>query len=417
MMYLPGVASDHGRLPSQQAIKDENLKRIFLTLHARGEMTRVDLSRVTGLSPATVSALVEELLLAEWIVETGPVKTDRIGRKPINLRVRPEGRRIPTFALSRRGVQYVLYDLELKPVEAMFIEHDSARYGGFEDSVPDGYPDTGKDYAALLHGALTRSRMFDPSLAPAVCVAFPGIYLPEKEAFSMTELRASFSRSVMAELEQMLGVPLFFGNTSMAHAYAEKVALEALGERVDSLIYLYVRDGVGAGLLCDGSLFRGASGISGEIGHITVGDGGKRCACGNHGCLEQYVNLDAILERVRLAAPGGEAGDPVTLQSIRAALDSGCDAVIRAMDEIAEKLFRGLYNAVCMTGIRRIAIGGGIERLGDGFLESLRARAEKGGRLLMRGVAIDYARSGPSSDTQGIARYFMDKMLILGGQV
>jgi len=416
MMYLTSVASSHGHFHSQQAIKEENLKHIFLTLRARGTMTRIDLARVTGLSAATVSALVEELLLAGFIVETGPVKTERIGRKPINLRIRPEGRQIPSFAISRRGVQYVLYDLELKPIEAAFIEHDTARYDGFEALAPDGNPDAGADFAALIHRALSTSRMFDPSRAPAVCVAFPGIYLPEKEVFSMSALRTSFSRSSMEELEQALGIPLFFGSTAMAHAYAEKLALDELGERVDSLIYLYVRDGVGAGLLCDGSLFTGASGISGEIGHITVSDGDERCDCGNRGCLEQYVNLDAIVEQVRLAMPGGEAGGPLTLESIREALDSGRDAVIRAMDDIAEKLVRGLYDAVCLTGIRRVAIGGGIERLGDEFLKILRARAEKCGGLLMRGVTIDYARSGPSGDTLGIARYYMDKVIILGPQ-
>jgi len=199
----------------------------------------------------------------------------------------------------------------------------------------------------------------------------------------------------------------------MAHAFAEKVALEAQGESVDNLIYLYVRDGVSAGLLCDGRLFNGASGISGEIGHITVGDDDTSCDCGNRGCLEQYVNIDAIVKQVRLVMPGGEADSPVTLESIREALDSGNDAVARTMDEIAEKLIRGLYDTVCLTGIRRITIGGGIELLGDGFLNILRARAEVSGGLLLRGVSIDYARSGPSSDTLGIARYFMDKVLVL----
>jgi predicted NBD/HSP70 family sugar kinase len=399
--------------PAQQAIKEDNLKRIFLELHRRGEMTRVQISRSTGLSAATVSALVDELLRLGLFFETGPAKTDHIGRKPINLRIRPDSRQLPVFSLTRWGALLTVYDLNLNSLETLFVPHASDQYGGFEGDDPesDGNPDTGSDYACLMRSALEKSRLFDPERAIAVCIASPGIFVQEKDAYSLSALHVSFSREVMAEFEKEIKVPLFFGNSSMAHAYAEKKALDALGETVNDLMYIYVRDGVGAGILCGGDLFLGAEETAGEIGHVTINAEGKRCVCGNRGCLEQYVNVDTILERARRASSDGGANGPATLESIGAAYEAGNAAVVRVVDDIAEKLFRGIYSAICLTGIKRIVIGGGIEQLGQGFLEKLRSfTGENGGRMLMRNVTIDYTRSGPSGDAQGIASYFLDKV-------
>ena len=399
--------------PAQQAIKEENLKRIFLELHKQGEMTRVQLARATHLSTTTMSALVDELVHLGLFFETGPAKTDHIGRKPINLRIRPDSRQLPVFALDRWGAQFVVYDLNLQPMETLFFAHASDQYGGYEDDDPDsdGNPDTGEDYANLMKGALKKSRVFDPKKAIAVCVTSPGIFVQEKDAFSLSALHVSFSRTVMLELEKQIGVPMFFGNSSMAHAYGEKKSMDASGDEVRDLMYIYVRDGVGAGILCGGDLFLGAEDTAGEIGHVTINAEGKRCVCGNRGCLEQYVNMDAIEERARRAMSDGEAGDRVTLESIGKAYESGHAAVVRVVDDIAEKLFRGIYSAICLTGIKRIVIGGGIERLGEGFLRKLRSFTEEnGGRMLMRNVTIDYTRSGVSSDALGIASYFLDKI-------
>ena len=416
MKYLPGGMMCNERPPAQQAIKEENLKTIFLELHRRGEMTRVQLSRSTGLSAATVSALVDELVRLGLFYETGPAKTDHIGRKPINLRIRPDSRQLPVFALNRWGAQFVVYDLTMKPMETLFFPHPSDQYGGYEDDDPesDGNPDTGEDYANLLRCALEKSRVFDPKKAIAVCVTSPGIFVQEKDTYSLSALHVSFSRAVMADLEKEIGVPMFFGNSSMAHAYAEKKAMDASGEEVRDLMYIYVRDGVGAGILCGGDLFLGAEDTAGEIGHVTINADGKRCVCGNRGCLEHYVNTDEILDRAGRALSDGETDGPVTLESIGKAYESGNAAVIRVVDDIAEKLFRGIYSAICLTGIKRIVIGGGIEQLGDGFLKKVRSFTEEnGGRMLMRNVTIDYTRSGTTGDSLGIANYFLDKVFTI----
>jgi predicted NBD/HSP70 family sugar kinase len=148
---------------------------------------------------------------------------------------------------------------------------------------------------------------------------------------------------------------------------------------------------------------------------MIVGTDGKLCAHGGDECLKRYVCMDTVIQSVKRKVFDCKAINPVTLESIGAVYDQClCGAVRQVMDDAAEKLVQAISNVVCLTGIRRVAIGGGIERLGDGFLKTLRtiSGAYCAGTP-MRGVTIDYARSGPSGDTLGIAAYYLDKVFTI----
>ena len=416
MRYL----AEASRPISQRTIREENLKRIFSLLGTGREMSRAALVRATGLSPTTVSALVDEMIGADLLVETGLEQRAQSGRKAINLRINPAGRQIPVFSLNRWGVRYTLYNLALEEMETLFVPHDSGQYGGFSERAQETDPDAGADYAALLEDILTRrSRFFDPSRADVVCVTHPGLYLEGEKAFSLSAMRVSFSHESMRSLQARIDAPLFFVNSSTRFAYAEKRCLEAEGEAGDDLIYLNVCEGVGAGIVLGGEIFTGAGDIGGEIGHVTIDYKGRKCACGSRGCLEQYVSTDAVLNAFRQAAredrcPGlmelaRDSYDNITLELIAGAYDAGLPGVRAMLGEIADILFSGLYAAVCLTGIKRVVIGGGIERLGEGFLQAIAAHAENPRHLLMKDVRVTYALSGFKGDSAGIASYYLDK--------
>ena len=118
MHYLSDFDGCVGRPASQKQIKEEKLKWLFNLLYEAGEMARADLARVTGLSPTTISALVDELIRKGLVVEAGFASTVQGGRKPINLRVNAQGRQIPTFTLHRWGLRFELYNLGMEVIEA-----------------------------------------------------------------------------------------------------------------------------------------------------------------------------------------------------------------------------------------------------------------------------------------------------------
>lgn len=425
MHYLSEPSGGRERLTNQQLIKEDNIKCLFNLLNRNHEMARADMVRVTGLSPTTVSALVDELLRDNLVVETGYARTMQTGRKPINLRINAAGRQIPVFSFNRWGVRYTLYNLLLEPLETIFVPHDAARYGGFADDAPASDPDASEDYVRLIQDVLLhQSKLYRPEIALVVCLCFPGIYLPEQGMLSLSSLHVSLSIEQLTSLERKLGVPLFFGNSSQSLAYAEKKRLDKLGDVTDDLIYINVCDGLGAGIIADGEIFNVKSNFAGEIGHVSIDYTGRPCSCGGRGCLERYVNVDAVVDcaaqiaEFRTVEAFGEMNPETskpTLEMIGAAYDAGDTDIVAAIDKVASQLFAGIYSVICITGIRRVIIGGGIERLGDGFLNRLRFLAKRTkDNVLMHGITLDYGKIVAENSSIGVVEYFIDKKFEIG---
>lgn len=420
MHYLSESLNEAEKLTNQQLIKEENIKCLFNLLNKNKEMARADMVRVTGLSPTTVSALVEELVHENLVEEIGFAQTVQTGRKPIMLRINASGRQIPVFSFSRWGVRYTLYNLNLEELETIFVPHDAERYGGFSMNANQSDPDAGADYANIMRDVLlNRSRMYRAEIALVVCICFPGIYLPEEKQFSLSAMHVSMRLETLRKLEKELQVPLFFGNSSQSLAYAEKKQLDHTPNATDDLIFVNVCEGVGAGIINNGEIFSSKSKFAGEIGHVSINYNGRLCSCGGRGCLEHYVNVDAVVERAeqivafraydenRLLNPGNKK---LTLEMIGAAYDAGDHEIVECIDNIAVQLFTGIYSVVCVTGIRRVIIGGGIEKLGDGFLMKLRSLAKRTeGNVLMHGLTFDYGMVAVESAGIGVAEYFIDK--------
>lgn len=409
------------KITSQQTIKEENIKLLFNLVKDNEQISRAGLVRKTKLSPTTVSILVDELLQANLLIETGLGSSDMPGRKPINLRVCAGGRQIPVISLSRWGVHYTLYDLELNEIETCFVEHLSDQYGGFDSSnVSD--PDSGNDYCEIIYDILVnKSKQINRNKVVAVCITFPGIFLEKEQKLSYSAMRVSIKLDAIKLLESKLSLPVFFGNSSMCLAYAEKNTLSRMGRQVKDLIYINVTDGVGAGIVYNNQVMMGSDSSAGEIGHVSIDYNGKPCPCGNHGCLEQYINTDAIKSAAREALAEGHGKGvmgtvpgrvkDITLESISEAYDNGVTAIRNLLKNIAKMLYTGINNAVCITGIKQVVLGGGIERLGAGFLnELLRQGKDNGNSFLMRDVLISYTMSGSKGDSVGIAEYFIENI-------
>lgn len=421
MQYLSEAMRLENRLTAQQLIREDNLKRLFALLRETPSLSRVDLARRAHLSPTTVSALVDDLVNAGFVSETGCLHSSATGRRPIGLRLEPRARLLPVFSLNRWGVRYSLLDLGCETIETMFVSHASDRYAALPRD--QAAKQAGEDYAALFEDILkNRSQLYDPSRACAVLISFPGMYLEDEELYSMSAMGTAISRESLLKLEQRLGVAVFLGNSAVSMAYAEKTHLNDAGVDVSDLIYIYVCEGVGAGIIVGGEIFLGANGHAGEIGHVTVDYRGKPCFCGGRGCLEQYVNLDAVLARVKQAAAESsctrlldmaeDSCDNITLEMVGRAFEMGIPPVREALTEVARMLFAGIYGAACITGVRNIVLGGGIERLGDGFLDALRDQCVGQGEVIPA-MRFSYATTGFRGDSLGIARYFVDKAICL----
>ena len=212
-------------------------------------------------------------------------------------------------------------------------------------------------------------------------------------------------------LSAKFDVPVYVDNDANAAALAEQYMGAA--RDVDNYVYVVANVGIGVGIMLDGQVFHGATGYSGEAGHVTLDPDGPLCRCGNHGCWERFASQSALLERVQQASQTDPllsvdsiwAGnlDHVSLQSVLAAAKQG-DAVARgALEETGEYLGIGIANLVNTFNPELIALGG-LFSLAEEFLTP----------VIQRTVA-QRAMSGPREVARFVVSAFKAEACVMGG--
>lgn len=187
--------------------------------------------------------------------------------------------------------------------------------------------------------------------------------LPWRDLDLAAEVRARVGREVIVE------------NDANAAAWGEYRF--GAGSDCDDMLLVTVGTGVGGGCIVDDRLMRGAFGIGGEVGHVTIDPTGPRCGCGNLGCLEVFASGTALVrnarELVTSPSPLGEAlrrrcgGNPDELsgQDITELAREGDGASIELLDDLGTRLGQGLASICAVLDPGRVAIGGGVADAGD----------------------------------------------------
>ncbi len=180
---------------------------------------------------------------------------------------------------------------------------------------------------------------------------------------------------IQYDLALRLGLPVVVENDANAAAWGEYRF--GAGERESAVVVLTIGTGIGAGLIVNGSLYRGQFGIAGEPGHIRVVPGGRTCGCGNRGCLEQYCSGSALVRAAREVARERPAdatrllelahGDPLNIDGpvVTKAAQEGDPAAVDCFDEIGRWLGQGLADLAALLDPGRFVIGGGVAEAGE----------------------------------------------------
>ncbi len=191
--------------------------------------------------------------------------------------------------------------------------------------------------------------------------------------------------ALKARIESGLGMPVFVENDANAYAWGE--AWSGAGMGAWSLVCITLGTGVGGGIIVNGRIWRGADGMAGEVGHITVEPGGLKCHCGNRGCLEQYASATAVATRAATLMSDGKQSslcelyhtDPLALtaKAVEEAAVKG-DRLAKGVFEHAGK-YLGLAAAdlINLLNIDRIVIGGGMAGAWDLFIGALRKEVKE----------------------------------------
>ena len=174
------------------------------------------------------------------------------------------------------------------------------------------------------------------------------------------------------ELESALALPVSIENDANAAALGEQ--WRGAGRGITSMILLTLGTGVGGGIVLDGRIWPGADGMAGEIGHMTILPDGRRCGCGNTGCLEMYASSRGIVMTYQERSSRSTA---ITSEEIYRAARDGDALSGDVMKDMGRLLGIGIANLINIFNPEMIVIGGGVKDAWPLFIESTRAEIRK----------------------------------------
>lgn len=378
MSELPGRRPRPG---SQASLRNANQRRVLVTVRRHGRLTQAQISRRTALAPSTVSNIVHELIGAGLLT----MESDHAGRRGRLVSFSGSAGHVVGVDVGHRHVTVAVADLNQQVLAQQ--RHDLPEGHGFADDL---------DLVEhVLDGLLARIGVPRPDLL-AAGLTLPAPVDADRRAVGARAILPAWSGfDVRAEAGRRLGLPVVVENDANAGALGEHAW--GAGRGTANMAYLKLGHGVGSGLILNGSLFRGATGSAGEIGHSTVDENGRLCRCGNRGCLETWVSSADV---VRLLA--GTHGPGLTVPDVVAAAaagDAGCRRVIGDTGRVLGLAVADLCNTL---DPELVVIGGEIAAAGELLLGPLRETVSRHAmRAAVQEVRIVPARLGIDAHVAG----------------
>ena len=372
---------------SLEDLREHNRLRIVDALRRHGPATRADLASLTGLSRTTIGTLVDALQGNGLVVERRRAGRRALGpgpaRRPAAPRRgrRPRGRRRLRPHPPARGRR--------RPVR------DRARRALPELDV-DAAASTALDAATELFDAVLAEAGAERSRVVAAGMGLPGPIDRRTGTVGSSVILSDWAGLEPAhELERRLGVAVEVDNDANLGALGE--LLFGAGQGLRHLVYVKVSSGIGAGLIIDGRLHRGATGIAGELGHVQVRDDGAVCRCGSRGCLETIAGAGALLALMRPAH--GEHLRTRDMLDLVAAGDAGAE---RVFNDAGRAIGRALGDLCNCLNPAAVIVGGDLSAAGGPLLDGIRASVDRFAQpRAARAVAVVPARLGERAELLG----------------
>jgi predicted NBD/HSP70 family sugar kinase len=323
------------QVATSETARDINRRIVLNLIRKHQPISRAGLSRRSGLQRSTVSAITEALIAERWVTEGA------IGRLPRG--------RSPTL-LHLNGSRTGIIGINIRP------SHTRIALAGLDTKfLSSESMETGTDPNRFLQELIRRIHALMKAY-PEIVYEGIGIALPGR--VDLSSKRLVFAPNLGWEslalkdlLEQAIGLPVELENAANACALAELWGGRH-GEGVRNLVAVTISEGIGVGMILNGQLVTGSTGMAGEFGHVTVLEDGPRCHCGNRGCWEVCASNSAAVSYYNENLGGGRAARTAAalrFDDILHLARQGDSKAEKALDRMAHYLGCGL--AMLTTGL------------------------------------------------------------------
>lgn len=344
-------------------IRELNYKNILDTIRTRGAISRIELSRVTGLTRSTCSVICDRMLKQGIIMETG--KQDSTGGRPaIELQINTKAGAVLGMKMMDDQIAAAAVDLGggiiHRNIRKLSRGLDPEAYlGEFEAFVSELIDFHGRDYT------------FIPILG--IGIGLSGRISSSNGVLLESSVLGWNNVPICERLSRTLNIPVFIENDVNTFAIGEKFF--GAGKPYDNLLCLSVGQGIGMGIIIDGNLYSGSHHGAGEIGHtrITFDPEAPSCSCGKKGCLESYASDRGVLETYRSIT-----GERISIEELILRAERRQEAALEAFSRMGEYLGTALSSLVNLFDPQAIIIGGERTNAAVWFRESLERNLKEG---------------------------------------
>ena len=328
-------------------IKKYNRGKV-LELIATGRCrTRKDLVSSMGLTKMAISNIVTELLEKNYLVEEEKTPAKGAGRRSMTLAVSPDAPKVLGLLLIRERVEVVLCDACLQVL--------------FRKRVPLKAP-TDQELIHILFDLVGEALAFDSNVAGIGASilgpvdAVNGVLTDPPYFYGIKYF------PIKRLLETQFGLPVRVNQDNESGALVEYMYGNGKGH--ENLLLVGLERGVGCGIIRDGELYNGYMKLKPEIGHVSIDYKGRKCVCGNRGCVEMYVNSEEMKARFEKIAGKKESMEEYYRDDEKGKLTE-------AIEDMVEKLSAGISSTINLFNIDLVILGYDGVFLPERYLNSL----------------------------------------------
>lgn len=358
-------------LGNRELIRAINRSTILNVIKAHGAIPRAEIARLTGLSPATVSAISTELIEENLVFEKETGDSSG-GRRPIMLAINPHGGCVVGIKVMEDHAIGALTDLEATPLGKQSYP--------LKDTSPEG---VSRALSELVAELMKESEKPSPRLM-GVGVGLAGIVdsvqglVRQSPFFGWTDI------PLREMIQTQVQVPVYLDNDVNTLAFAEKWF--GAGRGIDNFLVVTFGRGIGLGIVVNGQFVHGTRGGAGELGHTVVRPGGEVCSCGKRGCLEMYASEPAILRQAAEAFEHGQLSSlPQSPEDMVALANQGETTAREIFAQAGQLLGQSIANLINIFNPQRILINGEGVRAGKWLFDPMQAAIDEHTMPSLRG--------------------------------
>ncbi|GGJ87737.1 xylose repressor [Lentibacillus kapialis] len=266
-------------------IKKINRSLILQKIIEHQQISRANLSKITGLNKATISVQVSDLLDEDLIYETRP-EHNSVGRRPILLSINQTAGYLLGVDFDYKNIQFTVADLIGNFVENNTINFDTEDYNEATSLLKEQIQSYQTKYAFSRYGLIS------------CVIGIHGTVGKDEEINFIPKYQWS-KVNLKKDLQNELDIHLIIENNANLSAFAEKVFHHPHNHNQSShLLSIMLSSGIGAGRMIDWDMDKGCHGYTGEMGHMIISPFGPRCKCGNNGCWELYASEPILFNKL-----------------------------------------------------------------------------------------------------------------------